>query len=367
VIALSINSDCPTSSKMRLGTANLRSIQAGATTEAEFSGSGVGGRGPLDARHLFEKLLIVFWTVLSRMDAAVAGRAKRDYKTRVIRTTVADAADMVGLEVPCTVGPLEWARSAATLTTSVRSREDVGAHVRAPFIYVLSATAGRCRRFGRLIRSTTQLWQGKSRSRLILLPPLFGVRVDSGKASQLEYYCLPHITISVRCFFEVMPFANPLPFKTKTGIALSAEQQKAFSLGDVIADSAIATHKRHVANLPLAEILKDPIRPQTIGVTMLLPFGACDDEDDRMAAGGDDASPQLSAKTSMDIAAPIVRPPKFKLPAHRCSLGCFHASPRFTASRPVENRELRSEAVEWGLRHVTCSANALRLGGGPHD
>jgi hypothetical protein len=84
----------------------------------------------------------------------------------------------------------------------------------------------------------------------------------------------------------------------------------------MFSDGAIAGSQLHVADLALAEVLKDTVRPIAVGVAMLKSLLARDDDYKRMPGRRYDPALLLAAKPCMYVAPSIVDAAELKSPAH---------------------------------------------------
>lgn len=293
-------------------------------------------RSGFESSHGSQQFRVVGGAVRSRMNAPMAVGTKRDYETRIVRTTIAHASNVVGLEVGRSVDARKWCRRRAPLTTSGSSGKNISPNVPAALIDVpRSPSGGRRYSSSRHCRGAQISQADRNHRRLGCLD----FRDHGFDWPKLKNERFPHCSFSVWSLTLQYRFAEPFAFISQPCIAHFAEEQQAFSIRGVEGDGAIATDHKHVADLAFAEILEDAIFSQPVTVAVLSALLASDGNDERMSARRNYPALLLACIASMDVSPSMIRPAAFKRPTvqRHSRLPAFDPDDS-TADRRVGNR-----------------------------
>ncbi|MBB3234408.1 hypothetical protein FHS20_001248 [Phyllobacterium endophyticum] len=249
------------------------------------------------------------------MHAPVAVWAKGYHVPRIVRAAICHPANVMWLEVRNPIRPQERGRAFASLAGAFCSRDYVITDVPAAFEYGrrcfrLAWTflgGGNCL-FSKLLKFDRSSFSG-GRFFLHYLD-------NTGNRPQLEHHSVAKIFFPIGSAFDVMGFVDEFVFKSQASFGFGKKKQ-AFTLDRMFSNCLVAGSHRHVANLTFSEVFKYPFGLPTIGVSVFCPFFAGNDDNQGMQRGRDDAALLLTAKTRMNVFAPIVNPTALKAPTHR--------------------------------------------------
>lgn len=267
----------------------------------------------------FLKHSFVFgFCVRAKMGMAMAVRAYADHEAWVVRTTIAQAANMVCFQKRCTVWCCEWRRLIAAFTLSVRTRQNVVTQSTATFIHCaarscLALPRGHIR--GR-IGKVTKPGQVSSISldRLVVYSIY-----DCVKSPKFKHYNITDIVISVRHFFYAMTLVNVKTVESNFAFFDLREMEKFLPVFRVLQNRSVSSVKLLITGSSLASILKNTIWAHQVTVAMLSATG-CRNEEYWSAIGRNDAGLRVATKDRMNITAAIVGAPLNKPQIHNLIL-----------------------------------------------
>ena len=264
----------------------------------------------LNGLHARQEFAIVRRAVGSRVNSAMAIRAKRYHKARIVRAAVGEAANVVRLEIGHAIAAPEWSRLAAPLALAFSARNNIVANVAAALEH-----GGSRLRFARSCvgcgeSALAQFAQVRRRRR-----HLFDLLDHGGDWPQLEHDGVAHVSEAIRRFFDVVPLVEVLVLKSKAARRL-LEEQKASTVARVVRNCGVPTLHGHVPDLALAEILKNAVGPEPIRVPVGQTFFARDNDYERVFGRRDDPALLLSAKLGVNVSSSVVDPAPLETPSH---------------------------------------------------
>jgi hypothetical protein len=259
-------------------------------------------RGALYLPHPERQLLVELLSVGAGMDAAVTVRAQCDHVSWIIRTTIAESADVMRFEVGHSIRPHEWsialASFAATCTTSDNVVPDVSTALddgRGP------ARPTRRHESRRFKRQPAKLFQ----SHIVRDRCLFERFLNGLKWLQLKDDRLPHVAVAIGSLFQMMSDVDVCPFEAQTCIDLT-EKQQVTTIAVMGGDGSVSALHLHITPLALAEVFERAIGQLPIGIAVNEAFFSCDQDNQREVLGCDNAALLLASETRVYIRASVV-------------------------------------------------------------
>jgi hypothetical protein len=263
-----------------------------------------------DRLHPFEELIIVGAPIYSRMNPAVAVRAKRNHETWVVRTSIAQAANVVRLQIRSAIWPKKRRWCSASFAMTHASSD----HVVADASAALNdrhrnnpPTRGQVRSLKSFILKLPQ-----GRRHWLLVFEFFVHVLDRAK---LEDYRLAVVAFPIRGRLIMMGFVDILPVKCQAHFSF-AKQQEGAPVGRVIGDCCIASQHLHIANLAFAEVFKRAIRSTPISIAVGQSFFPSDDYHQLVLRWRYDPTLLLAAEPRVNVGTPVVDASALESPSH---------------------------------------------------
>lgn len=271
--------------------------------------------------HLLKKRPVVVGAVASGMYASMAIRAKRYHVTRVVRSTVRKAANMVRLKVGDSIWSGERRVVPAALAFAQRSSDDIVSHIPTSF-----EDAG-----GHLILGGL-LHRSRERALSEIIKRLCCLRRSDGHAFNMfehrfnwtkdEHDGIADIFKPVGSADDLVILVDHLTVKAQTGLQL-CEEQEAFPTHRVARNAQVTFIHLHVANLAFAEVLETSVDGPFVVISVFEAFFAGDYYDQVVLRRRNNAALLLSSERRMDAGSPVVDAALFKSPRHvhpQCTL-----------------------------------------------
>ncbi|KKB09374.1 hypothetical protein VE26_05385 [Devosia chinhatensis] len=268
------------------------------------------------ARHASKQCRVVLGAVHASVNASVAIRAKPYYERGMIRPAIADASDMMGLQIVAAVTTHKWGRSATTLADAPGAGQHIISNVGASLVNRSRFAAHLCiaNTCGCVsqVSETVQVINDR-RCRFHLLDNFFDV-------SEAEHDDLSRIAVGISALSPLEALANHLSNEEDIPLWIAfVEQQQRPTIGRMISDGPIPTDVQLIAALPFAEVEHGPVFEHFVVVAILRSTGTGHYEDDVMSWDRNDPRLLASPKTSVNILASVIRSPFLEAVAHQSS------------------------------------------------
>lgn len=286
-----------------------------------------------DGQHLGTQIRFKLNGVAAEMSPPVAVWAKCYYIPWIVRSSIGDPSNMVGLKIGGASRAKEWRRRTAVFAGAGRPSKDVVSHIRGPLINGASTRFtfqhGSCCGVSTSSKQTEVL--GRGRRELFLC-----VVCHSIKRPQLEDNRFSEFPFAIAAIFEVPALADHFVLEDDMpGAILLFEEQQGPSIDKVICDRFVSTCQGHVTRLAFTEVLNQAIGVLAIIVAELKPTLSTDDEYNRVLRWGDDSALALPAEANMNVLAAIVGSATLKSECH------------FAPLRPQAS-EISSQSIDSG-------------------
>lgn len=269
----------------------------------------------LNLGHRSQKSAVVAGAVSAGMHPPVAIRAECDDVAWMVWAPIADAKQMVRLQVGGPILALEGGRCTTSFAVLIGPRENVIPDTAASLVNIPNCSAvgaGRDCCVGK--GPYSQVFEGGS-ERVHFLDLL----CDRVKISQFKYDGVPQLAVSIGSFLDVIAVADHLPLEAEPfSLTQIEEQEKAFPVDGVVRNCGVATDHLHIAYLPGTKIFKRSVGAPAIGVTVCASGVAGYSNHERVA--GESNYPALATafalKSIMDVCAPIINAAFLEAPTH---------------------------------------------------
>lgn len=290
----------------------------------------LASEGRFDRWHQCEKLIVVGGAVNAGVDASMAIGAQTNNEPRVVRSSVANSANVVRLKVMTAVGTQEWRLSRAAFAMSLRSMQNVTLHVGAALVDISRCALPWCPDAGRLICTIAQVNRIDWLALFSFDSNVLYLLADRIQEAQLEDDSVTHLSFRVRSPLNAVVLVDHFTFKSER-TAFVLEKQKATTLSGMVTDGAVALDHPHVAFLAFAIVFENSILSQDVGIAVSQAGFAADDEVHCVGGRRDDPSALLAIKSSMNVRPSVVDAANLKSPSH----------PFPQVFRPHANRDAR--------------------------
>lgn len=264
----------------------------------------------LNGLHASQEFAVVRRAVGTRVNSAMAIRAKRDHKARVVRTAVSKTPNVVRLEIGHAIDAKEGSRLATPLAMSFGTRNNIVAHVATAFEHGCSRLRFARSGVGGGESALAQLAEVRRRWRHFV-----NLLDHSGDAPQLEHDGVAQISKTIRRLFDVVRLIDVLVFEPKT-VRVLPEEQKARTIGRVGDDGRVASLHRHGTDLALSKVFKYPVGPKAVSVSMRQAFFAGDYDNQLVLGRRNNAALLLPAEACVDIGPSVIDPAPLETPRH---------------------------------------------------
>lgn len=269
----------------------------------------------LKVRHVACQLGVQLRTIVPKVRTAMAVRANGSDVSRIVGTAVAQAPNMVRLEVGHARRRHEGRGRLARLALPVRSRQHIvsngaGAAKNRASCLLRPLLTSRCG-----VRSFSELIQ-VSRGFIETVDVVFARGRDFCR-HQREHNRIAQSTRRVLLTFELPACtheeAHEADWRTTSAFL---EKEQVSAVCDMIPDGLVAPDHSHVTDLPLPRVAERAVWLPLVAIADPSSAVACEEEDTGSASGRCDTALLLASEDCVDVAAAVVEPVRLKWPFH---------------------------------------------------
>jgi len=254
----------------------------------------------------------------SRVGTAMAIGAERDDRVWMIRPTIAQALNVVRLEIRRSILSVERSRIAIVFTASVCSREDIFSDNAASQINIeqgwsLSRVSLRSLN-GKSSQVIKSVWY-RNLIDLNICRRLFNSFVQLFQRNELENNRFSHVAVLIRRHSPFQPTAHIFAQKTKLSFFVF-EQKQALPVLAVLVERLVSVGEFHVAKASGAEILERLIWQLLVMVSVAQTLLTSNGEHYRGVRWSDYSTLLLSVEPRVNVVPAIIDLPALKTPSH---------------------------------------------------
>ncbi|MBA9034960.1 hypothetical protein HNR29_005524 [Rhizobium leguminosarum] len=258
----------------------------------------------LNQTKAIDQEFVEFLAIGAEVRAPVAVGANSNDISRTVWTAVREAMNMVTLDVPCFVGPLERPHAPAMFALSLRSCQDIVSDVSTPRENGTVCRDALWRWLSRFVRSSTKLFQVYLVIRGDWVD-MIDVFCDVADSPKFENDGISYGFFLIGGRADVVALIHHLAFISQPTYH-RCEKVDGFAGLPRLNDSAIPSLHYHMAFLSLAKILEDAVWPPAVYIAVFMAFLTADEENYGSVRRRDDAAASLPIVDVVDIRGAVV-------------------------------------------------------------